>query len=192
MKQAYIRTKSGDGSVSIPIPAISYIELFDSKRNGGKSAKDIRIYLNNGESVIIDHPDREMAKEFYKAALHTIDSFYDNNEEDPIYELAIETFGIPSRIEKSVEEAIELTSALEERRKNKNTVFDLVDEIADVEIMIAQLRIIYGDGFVDRRKAEKIDKLRAAIIEEKMKKDGWNHDENLVNGTTKEKGKENG
>lgn len=57
---------------------------------------------------------------------------------------AIDTFGKDSQCRMAIEEMSELTKAICKHLRNFDNLSDLVEEIADVEIMMAQLEIIFG------------------------------------------------
>lgn len=67
--------------------------------------------------------------------------------------LAINTYGIRSQQDMCIEEMSELTKAILKYRraenKNENEAEyledDIIEEIADVQIMLDQMRIIFGD-----------------------------------------------
>ena len=79
--------------------------------------------------------------------------------------MAIEKWGAKAQLEMAQEEATELALAVRKHiRKNDETSFsNLVEEIADVEIMIEQIVMMHNDfGFrqmVDAQKAFKISRL---------------------------------
>jgi|TARA_Y100000310_G_C20704425_1_gene834158 NTP pyrophosphatase (non-canonical NTP hydrolase) len=81
------------------------------------------------------------------------------------YKMAIEKWGAKAQLEMAQEEATELALAVRKHiRKNDETSFsNLVEEIADVEIMIEQIVMMHNDfGFrqmVDAQKAFKISRL---------------------------------
>lgn len=62
-----------------------------------------------------------------------------------LYETAIEKFGTESQINQAVEEMAELIQAINKHRRNPSptTLRILAGEIADVDIMINQLKLIY-------------------------------------------------
>lgn len=65
-------------------------------------------------------------------------------ERREIYEAAIAHYGMRNQIWVAVEEMSELTKELAKLRRHKGTTVDaLVDEIADVTIMMEQLRLIF-------------------------------------------------
>lgn len=63
----------------------------------------------------------------------------------------------------AAEECSELAAVLCRRLIGKGTDADLLDEMADVEIMLAQLRRFYGDNAVDAAKARKTAKLETRV-----------------------------
>ena len=78
---------------------------------------------------------------------------------------AIDTFGIGSQIDMAVEECSELINALEKYRRGRVGVPEVVTEIADVQIMCAQLEYMFaGDSkIVDAERMRKMDRLRGRI-----------------------------
>ena len=78
---------------------------------------------------------------------------------------AIDTFGIGSQIDMAVEECSELINALEKYRRGRVGVQEVVTEIADVQIMCAQLEYMFaGDSkIVDAERMRKMDRLRGRI-----------------------------
>lgn len=80
---------------------------------------------------------------------------------------AIERFGTRSQIDKAVEEMAELIKALMKCRyadAPKDIEIDVVEEIADVSIMIDQLIMIFAcDDKVKLFKANKLNKLNVRM-----------------------------
>ena len=78
---------------------------------------------------------------------------------------AIDTFGTGAQIDMAVEECSELINALMKLRRSRVVVQDVVTEIADVQIMCAQLELIFaGDSkLVDAERLRKMDRLRGRI-----------------------------
>lgn len=88
------------------------------------------------------------------------------NEYD-IYRQAVERFGPTHQINKAVEELGELTQALMRYQNDEPVIGNVAEEIADVEIMIEQLKIILGEryeSYLELKKAEKIGKLARYLI----------------------------
>lgn len=63
--------------------------------------------------------------------------------ENEIYKRAIEEYGKDSQLKMAIEEMAELTQAICKSFRGKDNVDNIIEEIADVEIMIAQLKIIF-------------------------------------------------
>lgn len=74
---------------------------------------------------------------------------------------AILKFGAEKQTDKAIEEMSELIQALLKYRikEGVNELINVHEEIADVEIMIGQLRCIYGDYQIDKWKKQKIKRL---------------------------------
>lgn len=62
---------------------------------------------------------------------------------DEIYQQAIAKYGKEAQLKMVIEEMAELTQAICKSFRGKNNLDNLIEEIADVEIMLAQLKIIY-------------------------------------------------
>lgn len=80
------------------------------------------------------------------------------NQEE-IYRQAIAQYGVEPQCKMAIEEMAELTNALMKFDRGRNTVEDIIDEIADVKIMMSQLAIIYGKDNVQKRIDYKIQRL---------------------------------
>lgn len=87
-----------------------------------------------------------------------------------VLEKAIETYGETSQIDKAIEEMAELTKALlklryVEKDFEKEIVQDAVaEEMADVEIMLTQLHMIFKNGKkVDEYQRKKIERLERRL-----------------------------
>jgi hypothetical protein len=86
-------------------------------------------------------------------------------QNNDIYERAIKHFGIVSQFDKAEEELTELLLAIKQFRNGKCEARDVATEIADVEIMYAQLRILIGEDIVEREKVFKLKRLESMIAE---------------------------
>lgn len=62
---------------------------------------------------------------------------------DEIYQQAIAKYGKEAQLKMVIEEMAELTQAICKSFRGANNHENIVEEIADVEIMLAQLKIIY-------------------------------------------------
>lgn len=77
--------------------------------------------------------------------------------------LPIEKFGKENQLRIVQEECAELIQAISKHlRDPKNVVktMALCEEIVDVEIMLAQLRIMFGSEMIDHYKEIKLDRLK--------------------------------
>ena len=94
-------------------------------------------------------------------------------ERRPVYETAIAHYGMDSQIWMAVEEMAELTKELAKlHRPGGATLGDLADEIADVTIMMEQLRIMFGvNGIVQNRMEHKVRRLAQRIEEERKEEE---------------------
>ena len=80
-----------------------------------------------------------------------------------IYEAAIQKYGAEHQHWKTVEECGELVVAITQSMDGRNNEQALLSEIADVEIMIEQMRIIYGDKAIDAEKDKKLKRLAGRV-----------------------------
>lgn len=85
-----------------------------------------------------------------------------------ILQTAIEHYGVEHQLNKVQEELKELIEALENWRNDKTRLAELVDEIADVMIMIDQLCLMQKDSFkfvkeVEERRKFKLNRLKQRI-----------------------------
>lgn len=86
-----------------------------------------------------------------------------NKETRKLYTDAIEFYGADRQINKLTEECGELIKAVNKFRLNpsENTLQELCGEIADVEVMCEQARMITGESkFIDGVKTDKQIRLR--------------------------------
>lgn len=65
-------------------------------------------------------------------------------ERKAVYEKALQTWGAQAQIMMAIEEMSELTKELCKHGRGRFNVEDIADEIADVTIMMEQLRLIFG------------------------------------------------
>lgn len=87
-----------------------------------------------------------------------------------ILERAIDTYGMHTQVDMCLEEMAELSKALLKMRRSGGDIADKLDnireEIADVQIMIDQMRIIYGADQVYRIERAKLDRLEQRLARE--------------------------
>ena len=80
-----------------------------------------------------------------------------------IYEQAIKKWGIDLQIDMAIEECAELIVELQHARRKRSSVTKICGEIADVEIMCSQMRVIFDSTKVDNIKALKLERLKELI-----------------------------
>ena len=85
--------------------------------------------------------------------------------EKEILEKAIQTWGKQAQILMVLEEMAELQKEiLKNINRGKENLSELIDETTDVEIMLAQLKIIYGIGeAVKNHRVEKLEKIEKRL-----------------------------
>jgi len=78
-----------------------------------------------------------------------------------LYEKAIVKFGKPSQIEMLIEELAELTLALQKFKRDPSPekAAEVCDEMADVEIMVEQNKLVFNEVLVGERKQFTLDRL---------------------------------
>lgn len=95
------------------------------------------------------------------------DKMAQGDAERAIMKRAIDTYGERAQCDVAIEEMAELTKALLKTRRmsdndhaaQQRAISNVIEEIADVEIMISQLKIIYGAPYVDVIREQKLVRL---------------------------------
>ena len=94
-------------------------------------------------------------------------------DDERIMQQAIETYGVQAQCDVAVEEMAELTKAIMKLRrvaddygKTQAALENLLEEIADVDIMIDQLKIMWGPRYVEEYRRKKLERL-AKRLEDK-------------------------
>ena len=77
-----------------------------------------------------------------------------------IYETAIKTWGIDNQIGMLIEEAAEVIHAICKLRRGLITEVSVCEELADLEIMLEQMRLIFSTKDIDKFKVAKIKRLK--------------------------------
>ena len=84
-----------------------------------------------------------------------------NNE---LYEKYRVKYGQPAQLQKACEELAELTVELMHLNFNRGSMLKLIDEVADVSIMIDQIKYLYTIGQeVDDRVYEKLNRMESRL-----------------------------
>ncbi len=82
-----------------------------------------------------------------------------------LYKQALEKWGTAAQVTQAMEECGELIAALNQYFfRERLTRADLASEIADVELMCEQLRVIIGGKTIDKEKARKVKRLRKRVM----------------------------
>ena len=90
----------------------------------------------------------------------------DKEQEYKIYQDAIEFFGETSQKVMAIEEMSELTKELCKELRDRGNVEDIADELADVEITLAQIKIIYKiKDLVEEHKDFKLNRFSKRMTE---------------------------
>lgn len=79
---------------------------------------------------------------------------------------AIETWGIESQIVLAMEECVELIVALSHDWRGRCA--DVIEEIADVQILLDELKIIFGEENVEQLINQKMARLRERLASREM------------------------
>lgn len=87
------------------------------------------------------------------------------NEIIEIEKRAIEAYGKEAQLKMAIEEMAELTQAICKSFRGKENLDNIIEEIADVEIMLAQLKLIYKlkKNEVVLKKVEKLRRLEEQL-----------------------------
>lgn len=85
--------------------------------------------------------------------------------ENTIYEEALELWGVDAQIKITIEEMAELIVKLAKYGRNVNGVSktEVAEEIADVEIMMKQMRLIFNSALVNEFIGQKLDRIRKRL-----------------------------
>lgn len=76
---------------------------------------------------------------------------------------AIRTFGKESQKVVAIEELAELQKELTKDLRGKPNLQKIAEEMADVEIMLEQLELIYGVGLIQQKQVFKENKLKRLV-----------------------------
>ena len=83
-----------------------------------------------------------------------------------VYRAAFERWGVEAQLRMAVEECAELSEAICHYFRGRCTRQTLAEEVADVEIMMEQLRAIIGEDLVSEVKNKKLKRLEERLSEE--------------------------
>jgi len=90
-----------------------------------------------------------------------------------ILQQATNTWGIPAQIEMIKEECLELALALQKLNQEEESYHEkylnVIDEIADVIIMVEQAQMIFSDTLINKAITFKMQRLEARLAKEERK-----------------------
>lgn len=84
-------------------------------------------------------------------------------EEKELCRQVVDLYGADQQMDQAIEECAELVVAIRHYRRNRASLTAIAEEIADVEIMMAQLRHVVGDDLVEQEKARKLERMRGWV-----------------------------
>ena len=84
-------------------------------------------------------------------------------EERNIYKRALGYWGSALQTEMMVEECAELIHAIQARKRYRCDDSAVVEEIADVSLMLEQMKYVYGHEAVDAAIARKVERLEGRL-----------------------------
>lgn len=84
-------------------------------------------------------------------------------DRESLYRATLTKWGDAAQLDQAVEECAELITALKHYRRGKIGRAEVIEELADVSLMVGQLRWMFGEDDVDAAIAEKIDKLEGLL-----------------------------
>jgi len=87
-------------------------------------------------------------------------------EDRATFRETVDTWGIDAQAEMAEEEAAEFIVESKHWARDKNEPEDVIDELADLRIMIEQLSLFLGRDEVDDRIRIKMDRLRERLEDE--------------------------
>lgn len=87
------------------------------------------------------------------------------NKIKEIYKRAIETYGKDAQLKMAIEEMAELTQAICKSFRCNDNIENIIEEIADVEIMLAQIKLIFeiNENVMCIKQVEKIRRLEERL-----------------------------
>lgn len=82
---------------------------------------------------------------------------------ESLYKATLEKWGEDAQYDQAVEECAELIAALKHFRRGKIDRQAVIDELADVTLMLGQLTWMFGEELVQKTVETKLDKLKKLI-----------------------------
>jgi hypothetical protein len=85
-------------------------------------------------------------------------------EYQELYQATLEKWGEEAQYDQAIEECAELIASLKHFKRGKVTEAEIIDELADVTLMIGQLTWMFGAEKIDRAIKEKLKKLHDLLM----------------------------
>jgi NTP pyrophosphatase (non-canonical NTP hydrolase) len=82
---------------------------------------------------------------------------------DKIYQATITRWGADAQYDQAIEECAELIAALKHFKRGKISRQEVIDELADVTLMLGQLRWMFGEELVASAINCKLEKLKQLL-----------------------------
>ncbi len=82
---------------------------------------------------------------------------------EAIYRATLDRWGEEAQYDQAVEECAELIAVLKHFRRNKVDEAAVIDELADVVLMVGQLSYMFGEEKVEEAVRQKVAKLRGLL-----------------------------
>ncbi len=80
-----------------------------------------------------------------------------------IYQAALDKWGVEAQYDQAIEECAELIASLKHLKRNKVDEQAIINEIADVTLMIGQLTYMFGEQKVEDAMQAKLVKLQELL-----------------------------
>lgn len=84
-------------------------------------------------------------------------------QESEVCRRAINQYGILRQMAKAAEEFAEAAAAINRHIATEGSHEEIISELADVEVMCVQMRMIYGTDAIDQARAEKVARLHGRL-----------------------------
>lgn len=85
---------------------------------------------------------------------------------DAIYRATLEKWGAEGQYDQAVEECAELITVLKHFRRGKADAAAVINELADVTLMVGQLSYMFGEAEVQKAIGVKLEKLGGLLAEQ--------------------------
>lgn len=82
---------------------------------------------------------------------------------ESIYQRALNKWGVAMQNDMLIEECAEAIEAISHYRRCKCDADEVIGELADVQILLNQMKLVYGEDRFDRIFAEKLEALEAKL-----------------------------